>query len=611
MRIGRSRPYVTGALVALLLLVSFAPDAGADSIDLVVMVDVSASMEPYFQDLVDYFINDLMRNMLQQGDRFHLLSFAGLREIELTEEIAGTASIQRIVDKIRLMQPLGLHTDLVAAVEFLFDYTSRLAPGTTKQLVLITDGIHDPPPDSPYTQGYREALEALLRGARSIDRNGWYVHILGMPMPVGEGDERPGDSLLAPLSEGTGATVIPYTEPEEGEQPQRGIRPEDGGMIRATYPGFLGQVARRFDWRITLTSSLDDDAEIRVLSVESDAGELLTEVVTARIPAGSSRRVVLPLGLPEDLHAGRHDLTVRLLTEGAQRLYPIGSTLSFVLAAPTGEAVPSDEIAPVRPETSPAAATEGNGEPADEGAGAEAQEREPGSPAGRAERFADWLASIRLPDPMLLLAVVAALLALLLIVLLARGLYFRSDRAVMPRRRRRRGVLDTREPAVEMLVSLQNSRIGLRNVQSMRKGVRKSVGGGRSDFLIFLVPFPRRIAEIRRADDVFSFRVIRPEFFPDTPREIEDCLGDVIPAVSATGFPVMLKFVLYVSPLERINRLLHPAHRTDPTGQTAVLREPPPHVDVGDRFLRVHVRSSSKTSKRRPRKTGRTSPNRE
>ena len=39
------------------------------------MVDTSASMFPYFDDLMNYLIHDLLATRLHRGDTFHLLSF--------------------------------------------------------------------------------------------------------------------------------------------------------------------------------------------------------------------------------------------------------------------------------------------------------------------------------------------------------------------------------------------------------------------------------------------------------------------------------------------------------------------------------------------------------
>ena len=155
------------ALALVLVAVAVSP-VPADPVELVVMIDVSASMEPYFNDVVDYFIGDLMRNMLQTGDRFDLISFAGLPEVEMSGVRIDDRQRAALVNKIRLLQPIGLYTDLVRAVLFLRSYVDKLPPSQSRELIIITDGVHDPPPDSPYAGDQSAALARMLEGARSI-----------------------------------------------------------------------------------------------------------------------------------------------------------------------------------------------------------------------------------------------------------------------------------------------------------------------------------------------------------------------------------------------------------------------------------------------------------
>jgi hypothetical protein len=136
-----------------------------------------------------------------------------------------------------------------------------------------------------------------------------------------------------------------------------------------------------------------------------------------------------------------------------------------------------------------------------------------------------------------------------------------------------------------MLVSLQSRQIGFRNIHTIKPGGKKTVGGRRSAFLVFVVPFPRRIAEIQYRDGSHIFRVIKSQYFPTVVEsEIPNCLGVNIPAVSAKGFPVVIRFVRYISALERINRRLHAAYHAGVSGADPD-REALPTVDVGHRFL--------------------------
>jgi hypothetical protein len=128
----------------------------------------------------------------------------------------------------------------------------------------------------------------------------------------------------------------------------------------------------------------------------------------------------------------------------------------------------------------------------------------------------------------------------------------RSESAVYSPRVLKPGSLE-----VELLVADQNPHIGSRNVHSLSSGGSKSVGGGSSDFLVFLVSVPRRSAELHFDGEKLAFVPLRPELFPELDGPVEDCLGKDIPMISRSGYPLTLRFVAYEKPADKINRLLH------------------------------------------------------
>jgi hypothetical protein len=110
---------------------------------------------------------------------------------------------------------------------------------------------------------------------------------------------------------------------------------------------------------------------------------------------------------------------------------------------------------------------------------------------------------------------------------------------------------------IELLVSNQNPHIGSRNVHILAAGGSKSVGGGSSDFLVFLVSVPRKSAEIHFDGEKLAFVPLRQELFPELTGPVEDCLGVDIPMISRAGYPLTLRFAQYEKPADIINRLLH------------------------------------------------------
>jgi hypothetical protein len=112
-------------------------------------------------------------------------------------------------------------------------------------------------------------------------------------------------------------------------------------------------------------------------------------------------------------------------------------------------------------------------------------------------------------------------------------------------------------PLVEMVVVTQSRRIGHRNVHYLKPGSTASVGAGRSRFLIFFVPVPRRMAQLEYDGRSYTFVPLKKELFPDVEGiAVPDCLGKNIPARSLRGYRFVIVFRNFVPPLEEINRLM-------------------------------------------------------
>ncbi|MDX9897966.1 MAG: VWA domain-containing protein [Spirochaetia bacterium] len=103
----------------------------------------------------------------------------------------------------------------------------------------------------------------------------------------------------------------------------------------------------------------------------------------------------------------------------------------------------------------------------------------------------------------------------------------------------------------------QNPNIGKRNIRAMHAGGRSSVGGGSSDFLVFLLPVPRRIAHLYYDGQGATLVPARPEFFPDYDGPIEACLDKDIRILTARGKELVIRFERYEAPVDRLNKILH------------------------------------------------------
>jgi hypothetical protein len=122
---------------------------------------------------------------------------------------------------------------------------------------------------------------------------------------------------------------------------------------------------------------------------------------------------------------------------------------------------------------------------------------------------------------------------------------------------------------LSLFVEDQNTNIGRRNVHTVKSGYSFTIGGGKSDFLIFLVPVPSRIAELRSDGTQCTLIPHKPEFFPDIgSRQVPDCIGKPIRIISERRYELIIRIDRYEDPLITLNRLLHsvdvPGYRQEP-----------------------------------------------
>jgi hypothetical protein len=111
---------------------------------------------------------------------------------------------------------------------------------------------------------------------------------------------------------------------------------------------------------------------------------------------------------------------------------------------------------------------------------------------------------------------------------------------------------------LNIFVEDQNTCIGKRNIHSVSPGHSFTVGGGSSDFSIFLVPIPASIGEIRNDGTMCNFIPRKPQYFPDIgSQQVTDCVGKTIRVLSDKKYELRFRFERYEDPLLALNRLLN------------------------------------------------------
>jgi len=559
--------------------------APAENIDLIVMVDTSANMFPYFDDLMNYLIHDLLATRLHRGDTFHLLSFDATPEVEIALEMNSAEAADRAYGRILLLHPLGRYTDLVAALQFLYKYAKELPETNPKQIILITDGVNDPPPESPNSKlGSDGVGKAVGDAAAAMKKEGWKFDILKVPPEPAPGEEGM-KSYLPDLAQSLGVPIVPYNKTEK-----QSVTGMTTGFPTLIFPPALGKVGNRFVAPFRVKNWKSEPIIVRLSGVQSDGTELLDGKVSLTMAPNAEAALDVPIRLPLSYPLGDHTANVQLVFNDDLRISPASGTLSFIYTGKGGLPLPRLTIlyvvyilialallyalirlfiflrkkmqeVPVtgfaRSRVPPAPARRkareekaAAAEAAAVSAAAQLDLRQAERPAAgkRVPLLSTGRSAGRLtiapPDQM---AEPPALSRKRVRPTVT------SLRRTLPRSELQEGML---APLIEMRVSLQNPHIGFRNVHRIPVGGGRNIGGGFSSYLIFLVRVPSSIAEIRNQSGRYVFTPLRPEVFPGVDGPIDDCLEVEIPFVGPHGREMSLHFRQWVSPLEEINRIM-------------------------------------------------------
>jgi von Willebrand factor type A domain len=552
-------PFLLAAAAFALLACATAPVAAAN-IDLVVMVDTSESMFPYFDDLMNYLVQDLLTAKLHRGDTFHLLSFSGSPEVEISLEVNSDEAAQRAFGRILLLHALGRYTDLVSALQFLDKYTKELPETNPKQILLITDGVHDPPPGSPNRGSPESIRAAILEATQAMKKEGWTVDILKVPPQPAPGEENE-KSYLPDIAQTLGVPVVPYMVGDKEH-----VTGRTTGFPNLAFPPNLGKVGNRFNAPFKVRNWKAEPIIVQLSAIQGDGLDLLEKKVSLTVPAMGEATLDAPLHLPLSFPRGDQSMQIRLVFQDDLRISPTAGTLSFTYTGKGGIPIPRLTLlyvlyilvgialiyllvrlflfmrkklleAPVERNVRAAA-----GRPAAPGRRRKAGE----APAAHGTSRK-------------------------LMPLLGEGTGHSAPAAIPARRVRptvtsirrtlpRQHMQEATLPAlIEMRVGLQNHRIGFRNVHRISAGAARTIGGRFSSYLVFLVEVPSSIAEIRNVDGKYVFTALKPELFPSFTGPVEDCLEKEIPFLSPRGMELTLHFRQWVSPLDEINTLMRQA----------------------------------------------------
>ncbi|MDR1306306.1 MAG: VWA domain-containing protein [Treponema sp.] len=459
-----------------------------ESKDVVLVVDTSASMSSYYNEVGTYLTGPFLAENVTLNDTLHIISFGSKPRFEIARRILEQGDIETVSGRIWLLYPLEPASDSAGALSYAEQYVKSSIPGgRPKKVFLISD----------------DNLENLVQASVPRFRAGGaelvFIKAAGRIAAVGNGRENPGAGNRggtprenpAALPRGTGGeTRTPETGGTPAAPPETGVPnpaaenvPPAGGPAPETDSPGTGT----------------PPAGGPVITGGGETGNGSNNGVSV-----TDNPVSPPLYNGSSGNAGITALPLPLLIAGLALLVILA--LVIFMKARSLHASPNKVMA-----------------------SAGSADRTAASNAELLNSFATKQAEAALQGPQ-------------------RRYHYRDDS----------NQFLTNPAMLNLFVEEQNTAIGRRNVHTLKKGNSYTVGGGNSDFLIFLVSVPPSIGQIYFDGSNCTFTPLKPKYFPDIgSAPVRECIGKTIRVLSDKNYELFFRFERFKDPLLVLNQLLH------------------------------------------------------
>ncbi len=341
-------------LVLMLALPGSAPAQAAGrertgGLEAFVLLDESGSMKPIFGRVTGFLAGALVRDYLEPGDYLCVIGFADTPHVRLSQRLTSPAEKANVAEIVRSLNvtPAG-HTDMGRALEETLTQLERLAAPTHQQaLLIVTDGLNQPPRDSPFFAPVRpdtggpvappssfgprfRAVVARLAAA------GHRVHVVGL------GTETDAAGLAEAL--GAGHTILATFDPEALRRGLGRFWDETIDLVRLEAPSTPWRAGSTVPLTVRLRSSDERSREIEVRGARLEHLAALVGRETAVAPEAfgvalaTNRWVIaarheasfeLTLAVPQTLPAGDYRATLSFDLASAVRFYPPQADVAF------------------------------------------------------------------------------------------------------------------------------------------------------------------------------------------------------------------------------------------------------------------------------------------
>jgi flagellar basal body-associated protein FliL len=533
-------------------------------IDLVLLLDTSQGMSSSYDNVNNYITGPFLKEFLRVGDTFHLITFSANPRLDSARIIYGLGDIETIIGRMLIQYPVENGNSVTNALTFAERYVNALPP-RAKKIVLITTG-------SPDTIALVNASKQRLNSRyTTLD----YIQVTpGRPLSNLPKSGRPEIKTTTAPGKPTSSTEAsrPSSSQNETKTETASGTGKPSGTTGTTSSDTTGT-------GVTSGTSSTGTGASGTTGTGATSGTSATGTSTAT-ETNKSSGLNTASTESSTLDTSSTSVTGTSSTEGK----------SETVSGETGQVSTDSQDSSVS-QTSKTS-TGDNGVSVSDNKGT--SDYTSNNTNKKKERGESFTASL----PFILLIVFIALVILGLIIYFAsrrlgsspnrvmakvsspesRETRFKDhskdlasyaagqsrrttpyeDRPVKPDKEKQPVINPSGPLLLNLFVDDQNTEIGRRNIHSLKSGYNLSVGGGKADdFLIFLVPMPSHIGEIRRNGGSLTFVPQKPKYFPEIgSNEVRDCINKTIRVVSDKNYEMRFRFETYEDPLVSLNRML-------------------------------------------------------
>ncbi len=586
-------------LLLVLLISQYHLTAAEEKKEMIVLFDTSVSVLPVYDYFSGYLIQDLTQEHLDNGDLFHLLSFADEPVFEFSQPMLGNEEENRIISYVSVLKPMGQYTDLITALNYLYRFTSDLSLGTKKKILILTDGIHDPPPSSPLYGKDQAFVESSLKDiTEKIYRQGWDLRLLQIPTDLQNAD----NSFIELLTSELGTPAVQFTD-EQSHFSNRVM-----GNPKMIVPESLGDVGYIFKIPIKIINYSTTVQIINLKEILWNDRNILKGKASIEVAPEEEGEFEATVRLPSEIELGEYTLDLDFIFSEGTDVSPDSAKLSINLLEenhryensrliflfsgiglliliiliiifirkkveePVTHSVgkkDKDDTEPSIHITNPSAdrsndSTGANFSSSDSFSKNETKadlvnsqlksvkksdsrytNTKPGSEyhhGGKNQVSPSQTSEIEEKENNFKKVDSTKT---------ARKIYSNQTAHHINIRK------DESHLAVEMYVMGQNPFKENRNISIIKEGHSLQIGSKNESYSIFIINIPGNIGKISYDGKNYTFTPLKIEYFPELKSELKNCLDKYIKVVDSSGRQTRIMFRKWTSPLEKINRIMH------------------------------------------------------